>query len=66
MIRTLISILCPLPQEEEQDGGLGPSETGSTRRAGGVRGGPGERGQAEGLEPCAGSTVGEAGRWPCR
>ena len=60
MIRTLITILCPLPQEHEQDIGLGPFETGSTEQAGGVCGGKGEHGQAEGLEPCAGSAMDEA------
>lgn len=59
MIRTLITILCPPPQEHEQDMGLGPSKIGRTQQAGGVCEGKGEHGQAESLEPCAGSTMDE-------
>lgn len=60
MITTLITTLCPLSQEREQDMGLGPSETGRTQQAGGVCGSKEERGQAESLERCAGSSMDEA------
>lgn len=50
MIRTLITILCPVHQEHEKDMSLGPPETGSTAQPGGVCGGKAEHGQAEGSE----------------
>lgn len=60
MIRTLITILCAVHQEYEKDMSLGPPETRSTEQPGGVCGGEGDHGQAEGLEPRAGNTMDKA------
>jgi len=46
MTMTLITTLCPLPQEHDQDMGLGSPEPGRTQQTGGVCGDKEEHGQA--------------------